>query len=98
MSHHPDHENEGQEKIKRLQFGHQFTASYKKHERQAIKHVFWNPNSKAYVSYNEKSLHVWSPKTEETLNQIMFSETTKSPGISWVCYSTKHWVSLVTKV
>eukprot|EP00347_Sterkiella_histriomuscorum_P010595 403375671 len=67
---------------KKLEFGHTLVAQYKKHIGGAVKSIFWNPNTKqviknldlivlsrAYVSYNEKNLHVWKPETEE---QIFF--------------------------
>ena len=31
---------------RRLEFGHTFTATYKKHGVQGVKDIFWNPNSK----------------------------------------------------
>ena len=31
---------------RRLEFGHTFTATYKKHGFQGVKDIFWNPNSK----------------------------------------------------
>ena len=31
---------------RRLEFGHTFKATYKKHGFQGIKDIFWNPNSK----------------------------------------------------
>ena len=33
---------------------------------------------RAYVSYNEKSLHVWKPETEEQIFYVNFFDETKS--------------------
>jgi hypothetical protein len=46
---------------RRFQFGHHFIGTYSKHDRQGARHVFWNPTTRGYVSFNERSLHVWSP-------------------------------------
>jgi len=78
---------------KRFQFGHQVIATYTKHDRQPIKHVFWNPNSKAYVSFQDRALHVWSPVTQTTLHSTTFSDVTKFTTLSWVTYSPKNMVS-----
>jgi hypothetical protein len=35
---------------KKLEFGHTFTSSYKKHIGGSVKNIFWNPNTK-YTIY-----------------------------------------------
>ena len=45
---------------KTLEFGHEFTISYKKHGSGGqVKDIFYNNNIRSYISYNEKQLHVW---------------------------------------
>ncbi len=44
----------------RVEFGFAFTAEYSKHGAMGVKDVLFNPNTKAFVSYNEKQIHVWS--------------------------------------
>lgn len=78
---------------KRLEFGHTFTSVYKNQGGLGVKNIFWNPNSKAFVSYNEKSLHVWNPRTEQSLFNINFFEETKSHMISCIVYSPTNQVS-----
>ena len=40
---------------KTLEFGHEFTISYKRHTAGGhVKNIFYNKNIRSYVSYNEK--------------------------------------------
>ncbi|CDW78455.1 wd repeat-containing protein 87 [Stylonychia lemnae] len=77
---------------KKLEFGHTLVAQYKKHIGGMVKSIFWNPNTKAYVSYNEKNLHVWKPETEEQIFYVNFFDETKSHQISCIVYSSKYHV------
>jgi hypothetical protein len=74
---------------KKLEFGHTFTSSYKKHLIMP-KNIFWNQNIRAYCSYNEKNLHVWKPDTEEQLFHVNFFDETKSHAISYLVYSKRY--------
>ncbi len=47
---------------------------------------------RAYVSYNEKSLHVWKPDTEEQIFYVNFFDETKSHTISCIVYSARYHV------
>ena len=49
---------------------------------------------RAYVSYNEKSLHVWKPDTEEQIFYVNFFDETKSHTISCIVYSARYHVGL----
>jgi hypothetical protein len=49
---------------------------------------------RAYVSYNEKSLHVWKPDTEEQIFFVNFFDETKSHTISCIVYSARYHVGL----
>ena len=51
-------------------------------------------SDRAYVSYNEKSLHVWKPDTEEQIFYVNFFDETKSHTISCIVYSTRYHVGL----
>ena len=51
-------------------------------------------SDRAYVSYNEKSLHVWKPDTEEQIFYVNFFDETKSHTISCIVYSARYHVSL----
>ena len=50
-------------------------------------------NNRAYVSYNEKCLHVWKPDTEEQIFYVNFFDETKSHHISCIVYSKKYHVT-----
>ena len=49
---------------------------------------------RAYVSYNEKSLQVWKPDTEEQIFYVNFFVETKSHTISCIVYSARYHVGL----
>ena len=52
-----------------LEFGHEFKTTYKKHGAGGpIKDIFYNKNIKAFVSYNEKQIHVWKEQNGQQLN------------------------------
>jgi hypothetical protein len=55
-------------------------------------------SDRAYVSYNEKSLHVWKPDTEEQIFYVNFFDETKSHTISCIVYSARYHVSLTVIV
>ena len=79
----------------RVEFGFQFTTEYTKHGAQGVKDVLFNPNTKAFVSYNEKQIHVWSQQTGEQLFVVNFFEETRSHQISCMTYSLQHYLYLV---
>ena len=79
----------------RIDFGYTFTTEYHKHGNHGVNQVLYNPNMKAFVSCNEKQIHVWGQHDGAQLFQVNFFEETKSHAISCFCYSRKHMVFFV---
>ena len=46
MSLNQEERQEAAKLNRRLEFGHTFKATYKKHGFHGVKDIFWNPNSK----------------------------------------------------
>lgn len=62
---------------KTLEFGHEFTISYKRHTAGGpVKNIFYNENIRSYVSYNEKQLHVWRANNSQQVMGINFFDAT----------------------
>jgi len=50
--------------------------------------------SRAFVTWNEKFVHVWNPNTRQLLYSVDVYQETKSHVNSTLCYSVKNFVSL----
>ena len=73
---------------KTLEFGHEFTISYKKHGSGGqVKDIFYNSNIRSYISYNEKAIHVWKASNGAQVMNINFFDETQSHTISCIVYS-----------
>ena len=80
---------------KTLEFGHEFTISYKRHTAGGpVKNIFYNKNIRSYVSYNEKQLHVWKANNGQQVMGINFFDATQSHSISCIVYSKTHQMYL----
>jgi len=76
---------------KTLEFGHEFTTSYKRHTAGGqVKKIFFNKNIRSFVSYNEKQLHVWRADNGQQVMNINFFDETQSHTISCIVYSSTH--------
>ena len=62
---------------KTMEFGHEFTISYRKHGAGgAVKNIFYNKNIRSYVSFNEKQVHIWKADGgQQVMNINFFDET-----------------------
>ena len=49
---------------------------------------------RAFVTWNEKFVHVWNPNTRQLLYSVDVYQETKSHVNSTLCYSVKNFVSL----
>lgn len=78
---------------KRLDFGYITAASYNKHTIQ-VKSIFWNPNINAFVSYDEKNIHIWEKDTGRQLFNVNFFDTSKTHSISCMVYSIRYHLYL----
>lgn len=81
---------------KTIEFGYEFTATYKRHTSGGgqVKKIFYNKNIRSFVSYNEKQLHVWREDNGEQVQSINFFDETQSHQISCIVYSSKHMLYL----
>lgn len=79
----------------KVNFGIAKICRYSKHSRTQVKGVLYNPNTKAYISYNEKQIHVWAELTGASLFKVDFFQETKSHQIACMCYSAQHMLYLV---
>lgn len=71
-----------------MNFGTSEVTSYAKHSQTGpVKAVIYNQNSKVFVSYNDKQIHVWNELTGANLFKVNFYEETKSHTIAAMCYS-----------
>lgn len=78
---------------KTMEFGHEFTVSYNRHSGAGqVKKIIYNPNIRAFVSYNEKQMHIWKEDNAVQLNQITFFDETQSHNISCIVYSPKNFL------
>ena len=57
--------------------------------------MLYNPNLKAFVSRNEKQIHVWSQFNGNQLFKVNFYEETKSHAISAMCYSPRYMLYFI---
>jgi len=55
----------------------------------------YNPNTKAFVSYNQKQIHVWNELTGMRIFKIDLYQETKSHNISAFCYSRQKMLYFV---
>ena len=69
-----------------VNFGTSEVCSYKKHKFHA-KGIIYSFNTKAFVTWNEKQIHMWSELTAKPIFKVNFYEETKSHSIASVCYS-----------
>jgi hypothetical protein len=73
-----------------IHFGHSLVSCYSKHNRLPIRGVIYNPNMKAFVSYNAKQIHVWSELSGASLFKVDFQQETKSHNVAAMAYSVKY--------
>ena len=58
---------------KRLEFSNMSLRVYDKH-KNLINDIFLNQNINTFVSYNDKSLHSWSPESMELISHVNFND------------------------
>ena len=55
-------------------------------------------HTRAYVTWNEKVVHVWSPFTLQLIYQVDFFTETKSHTITTLSYSHTNFVSFLSRL
>lgn len=76
---------------KQINFSHTHVCTYSQHLIPA-QSIFHNENTDTFISYNEKSLHSWSPNGGENLYTVNFAEATASKQISCITYSVLNYL------
>lgn len=81
---------------KTIEFGYELTTTYNRHTTGGgqVKKIFYNKNTRSFVSYNEKQLHVWREENGEQVLNVNFFDETQSHQISCIVYSSKHMLYL----
>ena len=55
----------------------------------------WNNNTKAFVTWNDKFVHVWNPHTQELIYHVDYFTETKSHFITTLSYSHANFLYIL---